>query len=180
MTSCWVPQSLNRTGFSKICKKMEKNTRIPCSAWYLTNKVNPSHFVASPKLDDLSRAIEDVFAKFFEHGNRKRALERLRVLGSRKTHHESAWRSGVMMGLAIPVLVDGIVKSAFRLVTYTSGVLRSEDRLSSRHQGGDPVLARSAPDVRRGDGADAVRLPLRSQSARLPPGQDQLRLDLRV
>jgi hypothetical protein len=52
-------------------------------------------------------------ARYFEYGSRKKALERLRVLGSKKMHHFSAFRSGTLIGLGIPALADGVVKSTW-------------------------------------------------------------------
>lgn len=54
---------------------------------------------------------EDAFTTVFEHGDRKKALGRLRMESDEKSHHFSSWRAGMLMGLGIPLLVEGLVKS---------------------------------------------------------------------
>lgn len=45
-------------------------------------------------------------------GDRKRAMTMLRGGYASKTHHFSTFRSGMMIGLALPAFVDGIYKSS--------------------------------------------------------------------
>jgi hypothetical protein len=101
---------LNRTGFSKVTKKMEKVTRIKCQSEY-TAKVSKTHFATSTVIDDLQSETENLFGVNFEKGSRKKAVQRLRFMGATTTHHFASWRSGVYLGLALPPLIDGIVKS---------------------------------------------------------------------
>lgn len=102
---------LNHTGFVKILKKMEKGTKIPCAKAY-GKKLDEANFVKADKLDKLIRETEDGFARVFEHGDRKAALERLRVLGDKKTHHFTSWRCGVMLGASVVLILEGLVKAA--------------------------------------------------------------------
>lgn len=85
---------INHTGIKKALKKYEKATSIPCAAAY-ASKLDRAGFVASGELDQLIRKTEDGFAAVFEHGDRKAARERLRMLGDEKTHHFTSWRSGM-------------------------------------------------------------------------------------
>lgn len=101
---------LNRTGFSKVTKKMEKVTRIKCQSEY-TAKVSQTHFASSTVIDDLQSQVETLFGVNFEKGSRKKAVQRLRFMGATTTHHFASWRAGIMLGLALPPLIDGIVKS---------------------------------------------------------------------
>lgn len=101
---------LNRTGFSKVTKKMEKVTRIKCQSEY-TAKVAKTHFATSTVIDDLQSETENLFGVNFEKGSRKKAVQRLRFMGVTTTHHFASWRAGVMFGAALPPLVDGIVRS---------------------------------------------------------------------
>ncbi|GAA5943461.1 Syg1p [Sporobolomyces koalae] len=101
---------LNRTGFAKAAKKFEKVTSIPCALQYKP-KIENSRFVSSSDLDDLIRKTEDAFASVFEHGNRKKALERLRDFGKKRNHHFAAWRAGMLMGSALPLMIQGLVIS---------------------------------------------------------------------
>ena len=43
-------------------------------------------------------------------GDRKRALVRLRMVSSFKTHHFSTFRTGIALGLAFPAVIDGLVR----------------------------------------------------------------------
>lgn len=101
---------LNRTGFSKVTKKMEKVTRIKCQNEY-TAKVSKTQFATSKVIDDLQSETETLFGVNFEKGSRKKAVQRLRFMGATTTHHFASWRAGVMLGAAIPAAVDGIVRA---------------------------------------------------------------------
>ncbi|KAI5475192.1 SPX and EXS domain containing protein [Pseudohyphozyma bogoriensis] len=102
---------LNTTGFAKALKKYEKSTRIPCSKVYKSTKLATANFEKSDKLDELIRETEDAFTSVFEHGDRKKALERLRDSGASKAHHFSTWRAGMLLGMAVPLFLEGLVKS---------------------------------------------------------------------
>lgn len=110
---------LSLIGFAKSLKKYEKGTKIPCTTAY-TPKVDKAHFVSSTRLDELIRETEDAFATVFEGGDRKRALERLRDFGQHKMHHFTAWRAGMLMGIALPLMIEGIVLSELSIVLYLS------------------------------------------------------------
>lgn len=99
-----------RPTFPKALKKFEKTTRIPCAKVYKV-KLHEAHFESSTRLDELIRGTEDAFANVFEHGDRKKALERLRALGNKKMHHFTAWRSGVLTGLGLTLFLEGLVRS---------------------------------------------------------------------
>lgn len=101
---------LNRTGFSKVTKKMEKVTRIRCQSEY-NAKVSKTHFATSKVIDDLQSETETLFGINFEKGSRKKAVQRLRFMGAITTHHFASWRAGVMLGAALPPLVDAIVRA---------------------------------------------------------------------
>ena len=104
---------LNRTGFSKGTKKMEKVTRIKCQEAYM-RKVHMAHFSNSTVIDDLQAQTETMFGASFEKGSRKKAIQRLRFMGTATTtHHFASWRAGVMLGAALPALIHGLVKGLF-------------------------------------------------------------------
>jgi len=46
-------------------------------------------------------------------GDLKKAMERLRGCVISKTHHFSTFRSGILLGLALPLLASGIYHSAY-------------------------------------------------------------------
>jgi hypothetical protein len=43
-----------------------------------------------------------------EHGNKKKAMASLRATTTSKSHHFSTFRSGLLLGLALPALVSGL------------------------------------------------------------------------
>lgn len=102
---------LNRTGFSKATKKMEKMTRIKCQAAYMA-KVEKTLLSSSTVIDDLQSQVESMFGASFEKGSRKKAIQRLRYMGASTNHHFASWRAGVLLGAAVPALIDGLVKSS--------------------------------------------------------------------
>lgn len=53
-------------------------------------------------------------------GDRKRALVRLRTVSSYKTHHFSTFRTGLALGLALPAVIDGIVRCEFSNISQCS------------------------------------------------------------
>ncbi|KAL1730576.1 EXS family-domain-containing protein, partial [Schizophyllum commune] len=104
---------LNVTGFRKALKKFEKVTRIPCIDLYMREKVETSAFASDVRVRQMMTEMEDLYATRFVHGDKKRAMARLRVGTSQNSHHFSTFRSGMAIGLALPALVAGIYDSAF-------------------------------------------------------------------
>lgn len=106
---------LNRDGFGKILKKFDKTLDRHTSVLYYRARVEPSILVQSHRIDDLLRSTEDAFAGFFEHGDRKKALDRLRMQGTPqnnlRTHHGSASRTGFFIGISLCAIVGGLVEA---------------------------------------------------------------------
>lgn len=108
---------LNRTGFAKILKKFEKATEVACGDAYYSAKVAPSILVSSESVEKLLKGTEEIFAAYFEHGNRKRALERLRINSSNgagengSTHHLSVARAGFYLGISLCATVGGLIEA---------------------------------------------------------------------
>lgn len=101
---------LNHTGFIKISKKIEKETRIPCLVAF-TKAVDATNFVASKTLDELLASVEKGYTESFSHGDRKVALENLRNSGGSQQHHYATFKSGVYLGVALTLILDGLIKS---------------------------------------------------------------------
>lgn len=98
---------------------------------WLPSQVDPCVFASDQVVQRLLREMEDQFTARFggaflktalagllmmlhtAKGDRKRALDHLRAGSSSKTHHFSTFRTGLALGLALPALVDGIVRSKF-------------------------------------------------------------------
>ncbi|KAN0084540.1 EXS family domain containing protein [Tylopilus felleus] len=98
---------LNLIGFRKALKKYEKLTKNTVLEAYMSEKVEPSAFASGAMVTTMLKEMEDLFALRFECGDRKKALDRLRVGPFVKTHHFSTFRSGAWLGLALPAIVGG-------------------------------------------------------------------------
>lgn len=115
---------LNRTGFRKINKKYDKavNARPPLK--YLNQKVSEAHFVKSTTVDEYLVAVEDLYARYFERGNRKVAVNKLRSKLRTGDHSASTFRNGLFVAagtcLGIAGMVDGL-----QLLYHTDGQIRT-------------------------------------------------------
>ncbi|KAF9114965.1 hypothetical protein BGX27_009293 [Mortierella sp. AM989] len=104
---------LNHTGFAKILKKFDKTAGWKASKSYTTSKLDSTYFMASSTVEDLISETEDVFIDNFEQGHRRRGMAKLRIPDAKdKTHYWTAMRIGLYLGLAAPLLVQGLM-SAF-------------------------------------------------------------------
>ncbi|PWN43947.1 EXS-domain-containing protein [Ceraceosorus guamensis] len=108
---------VNSIGVRKILKKFEKATGVPGinDAWYHVH-VSRSVLVTSDSIERLIKGTEEIYSAYFEHGNRKRAVERLRVNAGtggeeHHTHHMSASRTGFYLGVAVCAAVAGLVEA---------------------------------------------------------------------
>ncbi|WOO82310.1 Xenotropic and polytropic retrovirus receptor 1 [Vanrija pseudolonga] len=102
---------LNLTGFRKALKKFEKATKIVCLELYTDDRIAPCSFARGEVIEGLIKETEDLFTEHFEHGDGKRARDRLRRQDENHTHYLSMLRSGIMLGLGLPPAVLAIVKS---------------------------------------------------------------------
>ncbi|KAI4524266.1 hypothetical protein K525DRAFT_194341 [Schizophyllum commune Loenen D] len=79
----------------------------------MREKVETSAFASDVRVRQMMTEMEDLYATRFVHGDKKRAMARLRVGTSQNSHHFSTFRSGMAIGLALPALVAGIYDSTF-------------------------------------------------------------------
>ena len=114
---------LNRTAFRKINKKYDKAVKARPTQRYMTEKVNKSWFVQSEVLDQQIVAVEDLYTRYFERGNHKVAVGKLRSKPSKATDFTgSVFRNGMLIAGAAVFGIQGIVYSAQHLKSQDGSI----------------------------------------------------------
>jgi xenotropic and polytropic retrovirus receptor 1 len=104
---------LNRTAFHKINKKHDKAIDAHPTLRYMSERVNKAWFVQSEVLDGHIHAVEDLYARYFERGNHKIAVGKLKSSqGKRIDQSSSSFRSGILIGTGAVFAIQGVIYGA--------------------------------------------------------------------
>ncbi|KAJ5665181.1 uncharacterized protein N7477_007629 [Penicillium maclennaniae] len=107
---------LNRTAFRKINKKYDKAVNAQPPLRYMSEKVNKASFVQSDVLETLMSAVEDLYARYFERGNRKIAASKLRhTMKKSGDFSPSTFRSGLLLTAGTLFAIQALVYASQHL-----------------------------------------------------------------
>jgi hypothetical protein len=91
-------------------KKYDKVTNAKPTGRYVSEKVNKAWFVQSEVVENHMAATEELYARYFERGNRKAAVAKLRGKTKRvKDRSANSFRIGLMFAAGMMLVIYGSI-----------------------------------------------------------------------
>jgi hypothetical protein len=82
----------------------------------MTERVNKASFVQSEETENLISAVEDLYARYFERGNRKLAVSKLRHTINRSGDYSpSTFRAGLLLMAGLLFAIQALVYASQHL-----------------------------------------------------------------
>lgn len=110
-------KTLNRIGIGLILDRFDDAAKWQASTLYNIKIANTALF-ATDSLEEIKKATESLFVHGFSEEDKKKGIEELRLPGSSTGLQGSFGRFGLYVGLAIPVLVQGIIEAQKEVESY--------------------------------------------------------------
>ncbi|KAJ2112979.1 Xenotropic and polytropic retrovirus receptor 1 [Coemansia sp. RSA 922] len=115
------------TAFIKALKKYQKTARWCDGTDFFLHKVDNCYMATSDLLNGLSAQVETMYVNRYAGGSRSKGMSKLRVNtnSSSTSHQGSIFRSGLMLGVSLPLIVRAI---------YEANLLSNEQRVPYHRQ----------------------------------------------
>ena len=104
---------LNSTAFRKLNKKFDKATGDRPLLHFYNKNVERAHFVQSNAVEEITDEVEELFARHFERGNRKAAIDELKMKSMQNWQALTSvmFVNGIFLGLGSILGLIGLVEA---------------------------------------------------------------------